>query len=286
MGRMLKKSLDAPDQRLDLEWLSADVVQLADSSIARTEMRPGARCSLTVGGGSCPAHHAGFMLSGHMRVQSDDGSIIDFGPNDVFDVSPGHDGWTVGDEPVVFVNWNGFRTWMPDAGQSERVLLTLLFTDIVGSTERVSTMGDGAWRELLAAHNHAVRGVLDRFRGREIATTGDGFFAVFDGAARAIQAAVAIRSQARDLGIEIRQGVHTGEVELAGSDLRGVAVHEAARVAAAAGPGEILASATTYALAAGGGLGFAPAGEHELKGISGARTLYRVTAADTVAAAS
>jgi class 3 adenylate cyclase len=276
MGRMLKKNLDAPDQRIDMELLSADVVQLADSSIARTEMRPGARCSLTVGGKSCPAHHAGLMVSGHMRVQSDDGAIIDVGPNDVFDVAPGHDGWTVGDQPVVFVNWNGFRTWLPDTQQSERVLLTLLFTDIVGSTERVSSMGDGSWRELLASHNQAVRGVLDRFRGREISTTGDGFFAAFDGAGRAIQAALEIRSQAIDLGIEIRQGIHTGEVELAGSDLRGVTVHEAARVAAVAGAGEILVSATTYQLAAGAGVGFLPAGEHELKGISGPRTLYRV----------
>jgi class 3 adenylate cyclase len=274
---MLKKNLDRPDQRIDMELLSADVVQLADASIARTAMRPGARCSLTTGGKSCPAHHAGLMVSGHIRFQSDDGSSIDFGPNDVFDVAPGHDGWTLGDEPVVFVNWNGFRTWMPDTAQSERVLLTLLFTDIVSSTERVSSMGDGSWRELLAAHNQAVRGVLDRFRGREIATTGDGFFAAFDGAARAIQAALKIRDGADELGIQVRQGVHTGEVELAGSDLRGVAVHEAARVAAAAGPGEILVSATTYQLSAGAGFDFATTGEHELKGISGSRVLYRLT---------
>lgn len=274
MGRAVKKNLDRPDEHLQLGWLTADVVQLGDASIARTAMSPGARCSLNNGGGSCQANHAGFVLSGRMGVETDDGLKLEFGPNDVFDVGPGHDGWVVGDEPLVFVNWNGFRTWMPDANSTERVLLTLLFTDIVGSTELASSLGDARWKAKLDQHNSGVRSLLDRYRGREVATTGDGFFAAFDGPGRAVQAAFAIRAMAAGVGLGIRQGIHTGEVELAGAEIRGVAVHEAARVSAAAGPGQILVSATTRALAGGAGITFESRGERELKGLDGPRELF------------
>ena len=277
MGRMIKKSLDRPDDQISMEWLSADVVQVGDASIARTVMRPGAACSISSGTKSCKANHAGVVVSGRMHVMADDGSTIDFGPNDVFDVAPGHDASVIGDEPLVFITWSGFRTWLPDARQTERVLLTLLFTDIVGSTERLVEIGDRSWRELLGQHNNTVRNALDRYHGREVATTGDGFLVAFDGPGRAVQAALAIRDQAADLGIQIRQGIHTGEVELVGSEVRGVAVHEAARVAAGAGAGEILVSATTYTLASGSGLTFEARGERELKGLTGPRTLYAAT---------
>ena len=126
-------------------------------------MSPGARCSLNNnGGGSCQANHAGFVLSGRMGVATDDGLQLEFGPNDVFDVGPGHDGWVVGDEPLVFVNWNGFRTWMPDANVTERVLLTLLFTDIVGSTELARSLGDlagGAGIAFESRGEHQLKGL-------------------------------------------------------------------------------------------------------------------------------
>jgi len=189
-------------------------------------------------------------------------------------LGPGHDGWVVGDEPLVFVNWNGFRTWMPDANVTERVLLTMLFTDIVGSTELASALGDARWKAKLDQHNGGVRAALDRFHGREVGTTGDGFFAAFDGPGRAVQAAFAIRAMAATIGLEIRQGIHTGEVELAGAEIRGVAVHEAARVSAAAGPGRILVSATTRALASGAGSAFESRGRRELKGLDGPRELF------------
>jgi class 3 adenylate cyclase len=177
---------------------------------------------------------------------------------------------------VQAINWSGVRTWLPEPEAGERVVATMLFTDIVGSTERAVQLGDRAWRDLLAAHNREVRGVLDRYRGREITTTGDGFLAVFDGAARAIRATLAIRSATGTLGIEVRAGIHTGEAELAGDDIRGVAVHEAARIAAAAGAGEILVSSTTYQLAGGSEFVFESRGERELKGLTGPRLLYAV----------
>jgi len=174
------------------------------------------------------------------------------------------------------VTWSGVRTWLPQPEAGERVLATLLFTDIVSSTERAVQLGDAAWRELLGRHNRDVRDQLDRYRGREVSTTGDGFLAVFDGAGRAIQAAIAIRDRTSALDLSVRVGVHTGEVEVVGDDVRGVAVHEAARIAAAAGSDEILVSATTFALTSASGMAFEPRGEHQLKGLDGLRTLYAV----------
>ena len=285
MGRAQKKSLDRPDEHIQLGWLTADVVQLGDASIARTEMAPGARCSLNNGGRMCQANHAGVVLTGRMGVETDDGTHLEFAPNDVFDVGPGHDGYVIGDEPLVFVNWNGFRTWLPDANGTERVLLTLLFTDIVGSTEQLRTVGDQAWQALLTQHYAGVRALLDRYRGREVGTTGDGVFAAFDGPGRAVQAALAIRSQAIAMGLAIRQGIHTGEVELTGTDIRGVTVHEAARIAASAGAGEILVSATTYQLVAGSAFVFEARGERELKGLEGPRTVYAAIGSPAMAPA-
>lgn len=151
----------------------------------------------------------------------------------------------------------------------DRVLKTVLFTDIVGSTERAATEGDRKWRDLLDAHDSTIRRELDRFRGDEVNTTGDGFLAAFDGPGRAINCAQAIASRARDLGVEVRAGLHTGECELRGEDLAGIAVHTGARVAALAGPGEVLVTSTVRDLVAGSGIEFADRGRHELKGVPG-----------------
>ena len=159
------------------------------------------------------------------------------------------------------------------------MLATVLFSDIVGSTERVAEAGDRRWRRLLDTHDDAVRRELERFRGREVDTAGDGFFAVFDGPARAIRCGAAIRDAVRVLGLEVRTGLHTGEVELAGENVRGIAVHIGARVAAEAGPGEILVSSTVRDLVAGSGLEFVEHGERELKGVPGRWRLYAVVAA-------
>ena len=158
----------------------------------------------------------------------------------------------------------------------DRSLATVLFTDIVGSTERASSMGDRAYHEMLERHHATVRAMLARYRGREVDTAGDGFLATFDGPARAVRCAQAIGDSVRDLGIQIRAGVHTGEVEVHGDAVRGIAVHIGARVAALAGPGEVLTSSTVRDLVAGSGLVFEDVGEHELKGVPDRWRLYRV----------
>jgi class 3 adenylate cyclase len=169
-----------------------------------------------------------------------------------------------------------FLTGRRPAPDVDRVLATVLFTDIVGSTERAAQLGDRRWSELLSAHHEQVRGELERFRGREIDATGDGFLATFDGPARAVRCAQAIAGSIRGLGIEVRAGVHTGEVELIDDGVRGLAVHIGARVGALAGPSEVLVSSTVRDLVAGSGLRFADAGEHQLKGVPDTWRLYRV----------
>ena len=151
----------------------------------------------------------------------------------------------------------------------DRTLATILFTDIVRSTDRAAELGDNAWRELLEAHNALVRAELTRYRGVEVNTAGDGFLATFDGPARAIKCGREIGRQVRQLGLEVRAGVHTGEVERLGDDLAGIAIHIGARVAAMAGPGEVLVSGTVRDLVAGSGLEFTDRGSHQLRGVPG-----------------
>jgi class 3 adenylate cyclase len=173
--------------------------------------------------------------------------------------------------------WTSLRTYAlaPD-GPGQRVLATVVFTDIVDSTATLERVGDKAWRDMLINHNMRLRDELNVYRGREIATTGDGILAVFDSATRAVQAATAMSRSARDMGLPIRVGIHTGEVEFVGSDIRGVAVHAAARVMSLAGPDEVLVSATTSDLLEGSGTLLDDLGAHELKGLSGARHVFRV----------
>jgi class 3 adenylate cyclase len=151
----------------------------------------------------------------------------------------------------------------------DRVLATVLFTDIVDSTRRAAEMGDRDWRALLDAHDSIVRAQLNRFRGHEVNTSGDGFLAMFDGPQRAIRCAIAIRDAVRTLGIEVRAGLHTGECELRGDDIGGIAVHIGARVSALAGPNEVLVSSTLRDLVIGSGLQFEDCGAHQLKGVPG-----------------
>ena len=199
----------------------------------------------------------------------------------VFDIPPGHDTWVLGDEPWVTIEWGGSGRAMGEAQEENggvRSLATVMFTDIVDSTATLARIGDEAWRELLNEHNRRLRDQLNRHRGREIDTTGDGFLAVFDSASRAVACGLAMVSAAREMGISIRVGVHTGEVEFVGGHARGVAVHAASRVLSRAAADEVLVSSTTRDLLEGSGLTLEDAGTHDLKGLSGARSLYRVAA--------
>jgi class 3 adenylate cyclase len=156
------------------------------------------------------------------------------------------------------------------------MLATVLFTDIVESTARAAALGDHGWRDLIGRHDELMRREIERYRGRPIKTLGDGFLATFDGPARAIHCAEAARDAVRTLGLEIRAGLHTGEVELAGGGVRGIAVHTGARVASHAGAGEVLVSQTVKDLVAGSGIEFEDRGTHELKGIPGEWRLFAV----------
>jgi class 3 adenylate cyclase len=167
-----------------------------------------------------------------------------------------------------------FVTQLAKPRASERVLATILFTDIVGSTELVARLGDAAWRELLQQHHAVTRRELARFDGRELDTAGDGFFAVFDGPARAVRAASAISGALRPLAIEIRSGVHTGECEVHDGKVAGIAVSIGARISSLAAPGEVLVSSTVKDLVAGSGLSFEDRGDHRLKGIPETWRLY------------
>ena len=184
-----------------------------------------------------------------------------------------HSIWTERSDEIVS-EIREFLTGVREPEEPDRVVATVLFTDIVRSTERARELGDRAWRDLLDEHHALVRRELERFRGREVDTAGDGFFATFDGPARAIRSGKAIVESVRGLGLEVRAGLHTGEVELADGAVRGIAVHTGARVAGFAEPGEVLVSQTVKDLVAGSGIQFEERGTRELKGIPGEWRLY------------
>jgi len=184
----------------------------------------------------------------------------------------------VGDQEAILDEIEEFLTGARQHAELDRVLATVLFTDMVGSTERSAALGDKRWRDLLEAHNRVMREELDRFRGREIDTAGDGFFATFDGPARAVRCACAMRNELARLGIDIRAGLHTGECELVGDKVRGIAVHIGSRVASLARPGEVLVSSTVKDLVAGSGLEFEDRGVQTLRGVPGEWRLFAVIA--------
>jgi pimeloyl-ACP methyl ester carboxylesterase len=214
--------------------------------------------------------------TGDLNVKAAEGRwIADQIPGARYVELPGDDhlAW-VGDTDGLLDEVEEFLTGVRRAPSPDRVLATVLFTDIVGSTERLTQVGDQRWREMLDEHHRLVRRELERYRGHEIDTAGDGFLSTFDGPARAIRCARAISDSVRPLGLEVRAGLHTGECELVGNRIAGIAVHTGARIVALARPGEILVSSTVKDLVAGSGIEFVEHGEHELKGVPGRWQLY------------
>jgi pimeloyl-ACP methyl ester carboxylesterase len=214
--------------------------------------------------------------TGDLNVKAAEGRwIADQIPGARYVELPGDDhlAW-VGDTDGLLDEVEEFLTGVRRAPSPDRVLATVLFTDIVGSTERLTQVGDQRWREMLDEHHRLVRRELERYRGHEIDTAGDGFLSTFDGPARAIRCARAISDSVRPLGLEVRAGLHTGECELVGNRIAGIAVHTGARIVALARPGEILVSSTVKDLVAGSGIEFVDHGEHELKGVPGRWQLY------------
>jgi class 3 adenylate cyclase len=274
MADVVSKSFGSPDNVVEFPNIRSRIVELGDLTVGELVSQPGWRWSEhvrpTVGGEWCQARHVGFVVSGRLGIDFPDGTRVVFGPGEVFDIPPGHDGYTVGDEECVQVEWMGLWAWAGfPTGIHSRVLTTLLFTDLVDSTQRAAELGDARWRQKLSEHFGAARHELERFGGREVSTTGDGLLATFEGPARALHCAAALRRRAAADALEVRAGVHVGEVELVGNDVRGVTVHEAARIMAAAKPGEILVYDLTRALAGAAGLQFEDRGVHELKRLEG-----------------
>lgn len=278
MGGKRLKNLGDPDERITFPNFDEGIVDIGEVSVGYVVQQPGFRWSRdvqpAVGGEWCQARHVGVLISGRLGIELDDGAAFEIGPMDAYDVPPGHEGFVVGDEPAVAIEWTGLRSIAGPRSTGGRVLATILLTDIVESTQAAQRLGDVRWNDQLKAHYLGVRNQLERYRGREVKATGDGVLATFDSPVAALQCAAAIRAEAGEHGIQIRAGVHVGEVEMTADDLHGVAVHQAARVMAMAGPGEILVSEVASALATAAGMRFEDRGAHELKGLAGEHRLH------------
>jgi class 3 adenylate cyclase len=231
-----------------------------------------------MGATSCPIHHVQLVLSGRFAVRMDDGEEVELGPDDLADVPPGHDAWVVGDEPAIVLDFGGNIAGIGLPAEHDRILATILMTDIVGSTAIAERLGDQAWKQLLAEHDRVIRVQLGRYRGAEVKTVGDGFVTTFASPVAALRFGRAACADVRAVGLEIRVGVHTGEIELTASDIAGLSVHVAARILSLAGPSEVLLSASTRALTEGANLTFEPHGRHAVKGLERPVEVYRLSA--------
>jgi len=279
LAHMQRKSLDLPDETREIPNGRTDIWNLGDFVVGRITFEPGWRWSKDVkpiaGTEWCEYHHLGLVMQGTLHYITPDGLEMEAGPGMLYEILPGHDAWVVGDEPCIQFDFAGMRTFaLPAAGRSERILATLVCTDIVDSTATAERIGPAAWTTMLANLNAECRRQIDKFRGKLATTTGDGIIGMFDGAERAIRCAAEIREAAARLDFGLRIGVHTGEVELIPDNIRGVAVHVLSRVTALAAAGEVLVSGTTYELVADSDLRFEERGLHELKGVTGARQIW------------
>jgi class 3 adenylate cyclase len=271
MGVIRRMNFDEPGQTRRFPHGFGQMAEVGPLAIGRGVLEPGWRWSVDIkplaGTPSCEIHHLQVLLGGRFGVEMNDGETAEFKPGDVFEIPPGHDAWVVGDETVTLLDVFGNIGSFALPSSNERILATLLMTDIVDSTATAARLGDAAWTQALANHNRVIRTELERFRGREVNTTGDGFLATFGSAVGALRCAIAIRDAIRRLGVQVRVGVHTGEVEILPNDIGGIAVHAVARIMALGGASEVVVSATTRSLVDGSGLRFEERGRHQLKGL-------------------
>ena len=275
---VVAKTFEQPDETVTFERGRVHIVTVGSMTIGHEVAEPGWRWSQhvkpIVGTEWCEFHHAMYVLTGRMRVLMRDGETHDIGAGQVVDITPGHDAWVLGDEAVTSIDLQGVVGWARAPEPGERILTTVLFTDIVDSTRVAERLGDAAWKRVLSTHQEDAQSLLAHHRGRLVNTTGDGFVATFDAPARAVRCAIDLAAAGDRLGIVIRAGVHTGEVEFADDDVRGLAVHLAARIMGAADPGTTFVSGTTRELVIGANLEFVARGTREFKGISGERAVY------------
>lgn len=276
-SRSVVRTFDDADEHREFEEGFVDLISMAGVTFGRETLRPGwcwSKHVRTIADTErCEFHHVGYQVSGRWIVEDRDGVQQEIGPGDVFDTPPGHDSWVIGDEPCVTIDFQGIADWAA-RGSSPRTLTTVLFTDIVGSTETIARIGDIAWRKLKAQYDERVSTALMDHGGALVDTSGDGAFARFGSPAAALRAARAIVAGGDRIGLPTRAGVHTGEVELKENAVTGMTVHVGARVMAQAGAGEVLATSTTRDLTLDGGFDFVEKGTYELKGVTGPRTLY------------
>ena len=281
MARLQRRRFTEPDEVRAVPHGRVEIVELDDRIVGRLSYEPGWRWSVDIkpiaGTDSCQFHHFGVTIGGRARAQMRDGTELEIGPGDVFEIPPGHDAWVVGDEPWVSVDFEAMRAYArAEPDHSRRSLFSILFTDIVDSTAQAVAHGPAAWRDIVSRHNQLAEREIDRYEGRLIKTTGDGVIGLFDSAERAVRAGAGLSDALQPLGIRVRAGVNTGEVELAAGDVRGVAVHAAARIMSLASPDGVWVSATVRELVDGSGLEFVDCGLHELKGLQGQRQLYEL----------
>jgi class 3 adenylate cyclase len=278
--RLQRKSLSQPETVRKFPHGQIDSVALGESEVGRWQFQPGWRWSQDVrpivGTPSCQNRHVGVCVEGTLHVEMDDGTVMEIGPDDAYEIPPGHDGWVLGNQPFITYEWTSSRVFARAPDDDDGIIVTLLFTDIVGSTATLERVGDKVWHELLVAHNAAMREQIAHHRGREFDTSGDGFLVLFEGAARAVRCGMGMIKAANGLGLHIRVGCHTGEVIFVAGYAHAVAVHTTARVVALAGADEIFVSSTTRDVLSAIDFALEPAGSFELKGLRGARQVFRV----------
>jgi class 3 adenylate cyclase len=279
MSRVEVRDLGKPEAVVSHPLGVTNQVRLAQTVISHHILQPGwsweEHAQPSVGTSSCELYHRGVVLSGRMGIRTDSGEQLIIGPNQVFDLPPGHVTWVEGEDVLEMVDWAGGAGFDPQPGRQARAMATILFTDIVDSTVLAREAGDASWKRTEAMHEDVVRSVLAEFAGREIQTAGDSFLVVFDSVEGAIRCGLALVGALNAIQLQIRVGIHSGEVVMSGDHIWGLAVHAAARIVARAGAGEVLVSGITRDLAEGAtGLTFESRGSYRLKGLDREHELF------------